>query len=419
MRKRIAAAALAAGLGGGAASAEVAWQGFLRLGGASVEAPRSWLAGGLGKLDGGDSAGERAEALAAEARLALAFEPAVGWRLFVQGAARTAPSAELGGGPSGLIEAYAERRAGFGEGHELVARAGQFFLDTSREAVAPLWTTPYTLTPSALTTWVGEELRPVGLDLVWRKSTAGDHRLGLGATAFGGNDTAGALIAWRGFALHDRPTPLGDFLPLPGLESIATIFPAQSARGTRPFGHDLDGRPGGAVRARWDAPGRRASLQATGVDNRGDRELHGDEYAWATRLTLLGGSFALPGGLELAGEWLRGATEMGIAPAGSRSRSMVDDRFDARYLLASWSRGPWRLSARYDRFETVDRDGTAGDENGETGRGRTAALIYSAGERWRLALEWLELDAHRPIGAALGGPTLDGDALRAEIRCSF
>jgi hypothetical protein len=83
------------------------------------------------------------------------------------------------------------------------------------------------------------------------------------------------------------------------------------------------------------------------------------------------------------------------------------------------SRGPWRLSARYDRFETVDRDGTPGDDNEESGRARTVALLYSAGERWRLGLEWLEVDARRPIAGALGGPSLDGDALRAELRWTF
>jgi len=51
---------------------------------------------------------------------------------------------------SGLLEAYVEWRLETGFGHRWTLRAGQFFLPTSRENIGILWTSPYTLTLSAL-----------------------------------------------------------------------------------------------------------------------------------------------------------------------------------------------------------------------------------------------------------------------------
>lgn len=62
-----------------------------------------------------------------------------------------------------------------------------------------LWENPYAISSSALNTWFGEELRPIGLDLTWRHGGAL-----AGASLFRGNDTFGALPVDRGWALHDR-----------------------------------------------------------------------------------------------------------------------------------------------------------------------------------------------------------------------
>lgn len=389
--------------------------GFVRASAGSIDAAPTFLDGGFGKLvDGGAPAEDNAGAFLGEARLALDWELGAGWGLFVHGAARQDAGGASG---SGLLEAFAERRFGDGEWHLWTFRAGQFFLPASRENVGSLWTSPYTLTLSAMNSWIAEEIRPIGLDLGYTRTFAGDHRLHLGGTAFLGNDTSGTLIAWRGFSFHDRPTPTGRFVPLPPIEG----FPKQSPEGTKAFGSDLDGRPGYAGRIRWTAPDNRAVIQATAFLNRGDRDLHGEEYAWETDFRWLSVETALPAGLRLLGEWGTGTSRMGIAPPGQRSEAVVDILFDTFYLLLTreWRGGAFRTTARYDDFRVEDRDSTALDDNREEGRAWTLALLVPMGEHWRAGIELLDLEADRPAARRAGSPPLDGDSVRAELRYAF
>lgn len=394
--------------------------GFVRLEGRSFDATPSWLDSGFGKLGGGRRpTGTSDPSALAEGRLALDFEPAVGWRLFVHGVAHTGDAGASSAG-SGLLEAFAELHRGLGEGHELALRAGEFFLPTSRENVEPLWSSPYTLTLSALNTWIGEEVRPLGLDAIWSRTFADDHRVAFGATLFEGNDTAGVLLAWRGFALHDRPTPFARYLPLPPFPGAAERFPSQSRHGTQPFQRDLDGRPGFAGRAVWSAPDLGAGglrLQATSWRNRGDRALHGDEYAWDTGFDWLGLDAGLPGGLRLVTEWGHGTSRMG-APSGV-ARAQVDIAFTAFYALLTREWGPTRCTVRYDRFTVRDEDRLPLDDNREHGSGWTAAALVRLGERWRVAVEVLDLEAERPAAARVGAPEPSGRSLRSELRFTF
>lgn len=396
--------------------------GFVRVSAGSVDAAPTFLDGGFGKLlDGGRPGEDNANAFLGEARLALDWELGSGWGLFVHGVARQDAASRESSSGSGLLEAFAERRFGDGEWHLWTLRAGQFFLPASRENVGPLWTSPYTLTLSAMNSWIAEEIRPVGVDLAWTRTFASDHRLHLAATVFGGNDTSGTLLAWRGFSFHDRPTPTGRFVPLPPFEGFEDRFPKQSGRGTKAFGSDLDGRPGYAGRARWNAPENRAVVQATAFLNQGDRDLHGEEYAWETDFRWLSVETALPAGLRFLGEWGTGTTLMGFAPPGQRSEAVVDILFDTFYLLLTreWGGGVLRTTVRYDDFVVRDRDSTALDDNREEGRAWTLALMVPLGEHWRVGVEALELEADRPAAGRVGAPPLDGDSVRAELRLVF
>lgn len=393
--------------------------GFVRVSAGSLDAAPTFLDGGFGKLvDGGSPAEDNADAFVGEARLALDWELGAGWGLFLHGVARQDTAGSSG---SGLLEAFAERRFGDGEWNEWALRAGQFFLPASRENVGSLWTSPYTLTLSAMNSWIAEEIRPIGLDLAYTRTFASDHRLHFAGTVFGGNDTSGTLIAWRGFSFHDRPTPTGRFVPLPPFEGFGEQFPKQSGEGTKAFGSDLDGRPGYAGRARWSAPDNRAVVQVTAFLNRGDRALHGEEYAWETDFRWLSVETALPAGLRLLGEWGTGTSQMGFAPPGQRSDAAVDSHFDTFYLLLTreWGGGLLRTTARYDDFRVQDRDSTALDDNREEGRAWTLALMVPMGEHWRAGVELLDLEADRPAARRAGSPPLEGDSVRAELRFAF
>ena len=95
----------------------------------------------------------------------------------------------------------------------------------------------------------------------------------------------GALLAWRGWAIGNRLSTYSEVLPLPPLSSLETSFPLQRKDGTKPFGTDLDGRTGYSARVRYSDP-QPANVIYTYLDNRGDRELHRGEYAWATKFHL-------------------------------------------------------------------------------------------------------------------------------------
>ena len=387
--------------------------GYLAAGGSRVESQRAWLDGGFGRLSTGASSPDATAGHAqAEGRLGLHWEPGTSWAVEVHALARAEPESKAD--PAGLTEAFLTWTHGFAAASEVRLRAGVFFLPTSREAVLPLWTSPYTLTLSALNSWIGEEVRPVGVDGAVR---VGDH-LSAGATIFGGNDTAGALLAWRGWSMGDRVTTLGEALPLPPLDSLSdpAAFSRQRRRGaqalTQPVGSDLDGRLGWSVRGRFESEG--ALVQASAYDNRGDRGLYHGEYAWRTRMTQLAAQVEV-GDLTLVSEGMLGKSGM-----GELTRAHVDIDFWALYGLASLHRGPWRVSLRYDRFYADDRDHSAAENNDDRGSAWTLAGLWQPRDDWRLGLEWLDLRSRRPAAADSGGDAnTNGRQWRAEARFSF
>ncbi len=394
---------------------ELVWQshGFVAARGAYVDAPRSWLDSGFGRLHGGHGAqGGSAASGGIEGRLQIEVEYGFDWSARLHVGLRADDVSA--GRKLGLIEALVERRWFHGD-QRWQLRAGQFFLPTSRENTDLLWVSPYTLTHSALNSWIGEEFRPVGAELSWQHSQSNGNRLELAATAFVGNDSSGALLAWRGFAWHDRLSFLGETLSLPPLSSLAEggVFAEQNAAGTKPFGRDLDGRPGFAARARWSTAS--LNLQLTAVDNRGDRDLHRGEYAWDTRFVVAGFDRNASGqGWSQIAEILHGRSEMGPALL-----PRADIRFSSAYLMASYGAEPWRYSVRLEGFRIRDLDRSIAENNNESGWALTLAALYRVGD-WRLGLEALYVYGNR-IAAADEGAVLQagGTQIRAEARYEF
>ena len=59
------------------------------------------------------------------------------------------------------------------------------------------------ITPSAINSWIGEEVKVVGVEGTATHPLAGGRLSGTFGL-FGFNDTAGTQLAFRGWALHDR-----------------------------------------------------------------------------------------------------------------------------------------------------------------------------------------------------------------------
>jgi hypothetical protein len=260
-------------------------------------------------------------------QLGIDWTPTSVLSVHVHGLARTDDDGSRNG-TVGFPEAYVQ--ANFQSPRErLRLRGGALFLPTSLENVDALWENPYCISSSALNTWLGEEVRPVGVD-------ASYFRGGLmaGATLFRGNDTLGALPPVRGWALHDRWTLLGEKVPVDD-----EYFTSVSA--------ENDGRLGWSARAGWITD--RLTVLYTHFDNRSDALPYGDLYNWNTRFDLVGLGVS-------AGPWTF-AGEAGWGPTYvlAGDRKFVSD-IRAAYLLASRRIPTGRASVRVDAFDDGESD---------------------------------------------------------------
>lgn len=303
--------------------------------------------------------------------------------------------------------------------HEV--RAGVFYPPLSLENTGPAWTSPYGGSFSAVNTWIGEELRTIGAE--WRLtrtlgSPARQRQLGFVAATYYANDPAGALLAWRGWALHERQSRLGDAIRLPDLPQFAPgmMFEVQ-APATEPFA-ETDHSPGYYYGLELEL-GRRVRLTALHYDNHADPlSLQEGHYGWTTRFDHIGAQFELPAGLGLIVQWLDGTTAMGpvMAPAAT-GYHVVDNGFDAAFALLTKQHGPHRWSLRLDDFGVTDLDQIPLDDNGEAGRALSLAWQYEVDAHWTVGIDWQALELTRPALAYAGqSPRHDESLLKLGMR---
>src|SRR5436190_1165610 len=158
---------------------------------------KSWLKGGFGKLDNGGGGGQ-SPALVSQgvADLRLTLDPSA----FVFATVRASPDQHA---PFDVLEAYGRYQPIATADRLWSIKLGAFFPPISLENESVGWTSPWTLTPSAINSWVGDELRTIGGESTfeWRYP---DGALGLTGAAFGFNDPTGTLLANRGSAHRQR-----------------------------------------------------------------------------------------------------------------------------------------------------------------------------------------------------------------------
>lgn len=280
--------------------------------------------------------------------------------------------------PVGITEAYLQVRPYPQGGYRLRVKVGAFYPPVSLENRASGWESPYTLSYSAINSWLATEVRTIGAEaqLDWLGSRSGHvFDLGLTGAVFGWNDPAGTVLAGDGFVLTDRQTPLLGRVGQPGMAPL---------NGTKPF-LEIDGRPGAyaGVEARYLD---RLVLRVLRYDNRADpSEVNSvaGVVAWHTTFTSAGLRLETEPGWTLIAQWLNGTTE--IDPYGFAAAWP----FRAGFGLISRRFGRHTLSARYDRFWI---DATAAEPAGtQSGHALTAAYAYEAGAHWRVSLEWLRV----------------------------
>jgi hypothetical protein len=287
--------------------------------------------------------------------------------------------------PLGLTEAYLQFRPYPFAGYRFRLRAGAFYAPISLENRASGWESPYTLSYSAINTWLGEELRTIGVEgqLDWLGTRTGHgFDLALIGGVFGWNDPAGTVVAVRGFALSDRQTTL---FGRAGSSKSAPLQPIE-------LFHEIDGRPGyyAGVEARYFD---RVVLRALHYDNRADPAAFDsaiDNFAWATHFNCVGLRAESANGWTGIVQWLDGETY--IEPHGT----YIGWPFRARFALVSRQMGQHRLSMRYDSFAVQSESADGG--GAQHGHAWTAAYVFEPDThwpdvKWKITLEWLRVSS--------------------------
>lgn len=306
---------------------------------------------------------------------------------------------------AGLTEAYVEWRPLPSSPMRHRFRFGAFYPAVSFENPALAWDSPYSNSFSAMNAWLGEEIRPIGLE--WNISrrlgaAASPHEISASTALFYGNDTAGTLLFWRGWSVHDRQTRLNERLPLPTLVfPLPGDAPAIEVPRTLDPMAEIDHEPGISITGEWRYA-RRAQLALGFWDNRADATRFRDgQWAWGTRFWHLSAQFTLPGDVGLIAQRMRGDTDwlIQVTPTGQLTpqSQLATDEFDTSYLLVSKTIGErHRLTLRRDYFD-IWRPGEL-----EVDKGYATAIgwRYAPGDRLNLQVEWLEIESRRDLWPA-------------------
>lgn len=352
------------------------------------EAEANWLDKGFGRTRFGEG---EADAGLDIGNAALVWRPRLTWS--VDGYAHLQANPGQYNGVD-LVEAFLRWKPMPHEGVRYSVRGGMFFPPISLEHDGVAWTPTRTITPSAINSWIGEEVLVLGLEGAAEKEVAG-HRFGLTAAAFQHNDTSGTLLTYRGWAMHDvLATAFGDF-DIPTRGPVWNAFYATQAPTTEPT-REVDGRWGSYVRLDWAPPGT-VSFNALYYDNHGNPEVVEEgQYGWRTRFVNVGMAARLGENTELLTQFMTGETVMGHQMP---VEWMADVGFTSAYVLLSHRMGANTAAGRLDWFEVDDRTFEAIDDNNEEGWAATLAYQRQLGEGFSVALEGLYIDSDKPARA--------------------
>ncbi|WP_371194517.1 hypothetical protein [Glaciecola sp. SC05] len=283
-----------------------------------------------------------------------------------------------------VINAYAdgEKHLGFTQAYlqykplspkqiKFKSKIGMFYPAMSIENTSEGWLSPYTYTQSAINSWIGEELRTIGGEAAWssngrRQGSPWSWELNLGI--FKGNDPLGTLIAWRGFAMHDRQSLHHDKVQFAPVDSIININDIGSPTWLKPF-VEIDGDWGAYIGFHLSYL-RETNMRYYYYDNRADPNAINAErlYGWHTKFHSFALQHQLDANWRFMAQFLSGSTLMG-------NRSVFTD-FVSAYLAASYATGKHRATVRIDYHAVNEEDTKPEDQNDSSGKGMTVAWRY-------------------------------------------
>ena len=345
----------------------------------AVNGERSWVDHGFGKLRSGSDGDLRLSPQLGN--VDVIWKPQFTWSL-----SATVVGSVQGGEltKAGLKQAFFTFRPMRSSETAISGRAGLMWPPVSLEHEGADWQVKDSITPSAINSWIGEEVRPVAAE--GTVSTAvGENRLRFTAAILTANDTAGTLLTFRGWALHDRTTLAFNRWPLPPLDDEIADYQAPYTHPLLKIHEGFAHRPGYYAKLSWQlaVPVR---LELFRYDNRANPiDVNEDfEWGWRTRFNNLGLVANLGGGAELKAQAIAGTTRMGFAENGRR---WVDGRFRSAFLLLAKPFGAFTATARIEGFGTRNRGSDVTDEYDDSG---WSAMIAGKHD-WRHFTGLLEL----------------------------
>jgi hypothetical protein len=325
----------------------------------AVDGEKGWLDGGFGKLRSGSDGDLKFQPQLGNA--SLVWKPQFTWSLgativgSLQGGERT---------EAGLSQAYLTFRPMRNDKVAFSARVGLMWPPVSLEHEGADWHVKDSITPSAINSWIGEEVRPVAAEATISASL-GEHKLRATAALMAANDTSGTLLTFRGWALHDRTTLAFHRQPLPPLDSEIAEYQASYTHPLLDVGPGFAHRPGYYAKLVWQPPVP-IRIELFRYDNRANPEDvdANFEWGWRTWFDNVGLVADLGSGTELKAQALEGRTRMGFRDGGQR---WVNNRFRSAFLMLTRTFGTVGLAARIDAFDTRNRGSDVGDEYDDSG----------------------------------------------------
>ena len=288
-----------------------------------------------------------------------------------------------------LIEAILRKewgatRNGFG------AQTGVMNVPFSLEHVGPAWSPEYTLTASALNSWLWEDLNLAGAEGEWWHVSGSGYRLGALVGAGFGPDQFGRLLALRGWAMGDGLSGYNSTLALPGRTDRTDVF------------DERDGRPAAYTWLTLSDAQEIASIKVGYFDNNGDQSEPG---VWHTKFSTVGLTVHPHASVDVLAQYLDGTARVRTPNNDSSLR--------AWYALLSYHSPRHRVSARYDSFRLHDLDGPP--ITAENGHAVTLDYQYQLGLRQRIAIEYIWMESRRAASGFVN-PTPDGWQLSYRFR---
>lgn len=292
---------------------------------------------------------------------------------------------------AGITEAWLSWNPLPYSGYRVRGRMGMFYPAMSLENTDLAWTSPYTSTFSAINSWIAEEIKTRAVEFSVSRPGRffnSDHSLQWVGALFQGNDPAGSILTWRGFALHNLQTGIGERVDFANYPSIAAGGAVELQPAWVEPNRELDHKTGYYTGLHWQHQDQ-TEVRLYWYDNRGEpTTFKQSQYAWDSRFLSLAIQHQLAERWGLLAQYLTGDTAMG--------QKVVVADYRSNYLMLNYQQEQHSLSARYDHFEVTDKDQTPADDNNGKGHSWTINWTYQLSEQLSLALEHSNVRSVQP-----------------------